>query len=320
MHAAVVFPSFTRSPEARYPTAIEEIYAVAQWVGAQGTTYGLDGSRVAIAGDSAGGTMATVVAMLTKLSAVGCPSYTNFSSIPITDAGFDTPSYEQFATGFHVRRDHMRWLWDRVPARRRSAVPIHGRAARAAPEELEGLPPATVITAEADVLRDEGEAYASKLRQAGVPVTAVRYEGTIHDFVVLNALRQTNAAKAAISQAITALRDALGTDGGMSLSEPDQLGKPNVALSRRYPPPRHREPVADGREQAPNVTMDGRPWDQVVSIQRQPSASEHSCHSRVEPSKDQQQRRELVQSPELDIDNDRYPARIASRRQRARLQ
>src|SRR5580700_9427429 len=103
-------------------------------------------------------------------------------------------------------------------------------------------------------------------------------------------------------------------------SEPEQLGKPNVALSRRYPPPRHREPVADGREQAPNVTMDGRPWDQVVSIQRQPSASEHSCHSRVEPSKDQQQRRELVQSPELDIDNDRYPARIASRRQRARLQ
>ncbi len=208
--AAVVFPSFSLSPEARYPTAINEIYAVAQWIWAEGTSHGLDPSRIAIAGDSAGGNMATVVATMAKER--DDPAFTHQLLInPVLDAAFDTPSYQQFATGFNVRRDHMQWLWDQyLPdvAQRsdKSASPL-----RATTAELAGLPPATVMTAEADVVRDEGEAYASKLREAGVPVTAVRYLGAIHDFMVLNAFRETNAATAATAQAINTLRNALGT-------------------------------------------------------------------------------------------------------------
>ena len=129
---------------------------------------------------------------------------------PVTDASFDTASYHQFAEGYFLRRDAMQWFWDQyttdpAPARRRS--PPRRCAPRST--QLAGLPPALVITGEADVLRDEGEAYASKLRAAGVPVTAVRYQGIIHDFVMLNALRDTHAADAAIGQAIATLHAAL---------------------------------------------------------------------------------------------------------------
>jgi acetyl esterase len=209
--AAVVFPSFSLSPEARYPTAINQIYAVAEWLSAQGASSGLDGSRVAIGGDSAGGNMATVVAMLAKER--GGPSFVHqLLFYPVLDPSFDTPSYREFATGFHVRRDHVQWLWDQyVPdvtqRSDRTVAPL-----RTTTEELARLPPATIITAEADVVRDEAESYASKLREAGVPVTAVRYLGTIHDFMVLNALRDTRAAQAAISQVTVTLRNALGTD------------------------------------------------------------------------------------------------------------
>ena len=210
--AAVVFPSFSLSPEARYPTAINEIYAVAQWIWADGASHGLDPSRIVIGGDSAGGNMATVVATMAKER--GDPAFTHQVLLyPVLDAAFDTPSYEQFATGFNVRRDHVQWLWDQylpdvAQRSEKSASPL-----RATTRELVGLPPATVITAEADVVRDEGEAYASKLREAGVPVTAVRYLGTIHDFMVLNALRETNAAGAAIAQVIGTLRNAFGAQG-----------------------------------------------------------------------------------------------------------
>jgi acetyl esterase len=208
--AAVVFPSFSLSPEARYPVALNEIYAVAQWIWTEGAGHGLDPSRMAIAGDSAGGNMATVVATMAKER--GDPPFTHQILInPILDAAFDTPSFKEFATGFNVRSDHVQWLWDQyLPdvAQRldKSASPL-----RATTAELAGLPPATVLTAEADVVRDEGEAYASKLREAGVPVTGVRYLGTIHDFMLLNALRDTNAARAATAQTIDSLRNAFGT-------------------------------------------------------------------------------------------------------------
>jgi acetyl esterase/lipase len=210
VQAAIVFPSFTLSPEARFPTAINQIYAVAEWVRDEGAALGLDPSRVAIAGDSAGGTMATVVAMMAKER--GGPSFAHqLLFYPVTDAGFDTPSYEQFATGFHVPRRHVQWMWDQyLPDVERRSDPL-AAPLRASTDDLAGLPPATVITAEADVVRDEGEAYAGRLREAGVPVTAVRYLGTIHDFVLLNALQETNAAQAAMTQAIVTLQRALGT-------------------------------------------------------------------------------------------------------------
>jgi acetyl esterase len=129
---------------------------------------------------------------------------------PVTDADFDTNSYHQFAEGYFLRRDAMQWFWDQYTTDERQRADILASPLRATPEQLSGLPRTLVITGEADVLRDEGEAYARKLRSAGVDVTAVRYEGIIHDFVMLNALRSTNAAENAIAQAITYLRQALG--------------------------------------------------------------------------------------------------------------
>jgi acetyl esterase/lipase len=128
---------------------------------------------------------------------------------PVTDASFDTDSYHQFADGYFLRRDAMQWFWDQYSTDPAQRAEITASPLRASLEELEGLPPALVITGEADVLRDEGEAYAAKLRAAGVPVTAVRYQGIIHDFVMLNALRETHAADAAIRQAIAFLSEAL---------------------------------------------------------------------------------------------------------------
>ncbi|MFF7280992.1 alpha/beta hydrolase [Streptomyces griseorubiginosus] len=205
--AAVVFPEYDLSPEARYPVAIEQNYAVAQWIVRDGAGKGLDATRVAVAGDSVGGNMSAALTLMAKERGdVSLVQQVLF--YPVTDAAFDTPSYRQFAEGYFLRLDAMQWFWDQYttdPARR---AEITASPLRATTEQLTGLPPALVVTAEADVLRDEGEAYANKLRQAGVPVTATRYQGIIHDFVMLNALRGTHAAEAAITQAVTVLRTA----------------------------------------------------------------------------------------------------------------
>ncbi|MEV6911187.1 alpha/beta hydrolase [Amycolatopsis sp. NPDC051071] len=206
--AAVVFPEYDRSPEVRYPVAIEQSYAVAKWVAEHGAENGLDSTKIAIAGDSVGGNMTAALTLLAKRRGdVTFRQQVLF--YPVTDANFDTESYRKFADGYFLALDGMKWFWDQYttdPAQRAESTvsPL-----RASLDELAGLPPALVITGEADVLRDEGEAYAAKLRQAGVPVTAVRYQGVIHDFVMLNALRETHAADAAIKQAIGVLRTAL---------------------------------------------------------------------------------------------------------------
>jgi len=208
--AAVVFPEYSRSPEARYPVAIEENYAVATWVAEHGAGHGLDPARIAIAGDSVGGNMTAAVTLLAKRR--GGPTFAQqVLFYPVTDANFDTASYEKFADGYFLTRTGMRWFWDQYTTDPQHRTEITASPLRASLDDLAALPPALVITAEADVLRDEGEAYANKLRQAGVPVTAVRYQGIIHDFVMLNALRGTHAAEAAINQAIATLRTALGT-------------------------------------------------------------------------------------------------------------
>ncbi|CAL9652257.1 alpha/beta hydrolase [Streptomyces sp. NPDC057838] len=209
-NAAVVFPEYDLSPEARYPVAVEQNYAVAEWIVAQGAAKGLDASRLAVAGDSVGGNMAAAVTLMAKERG-GVPLVQQVLFYPVTDASFDTGSYHQFATGYFLRRDGMQWFWDQYTTDEAERAQITASPLRATTEQLTGLPPALVITAEADVLRDEGEAYAGKLRQAGVPVTAVRYQGVIHDFVMLNALRETHAADAAIRQASAVLHAALHT-------------------------------------------------------------------------------------------------------------
>jgi acetyl esterase/lipase len=208
--AAVVFPEFDLSPEARYPVAIEQNYAVAQWIVREGAANGLDATRIAVAGDSVGGNMSAALTLMAKERG-DVPLVQQVLFYPVTDAAFNTPSYHQFAEGYFLRRDAMQWFWDQYTTDEKQRAEITASPLRATTDQLRGLPPALVITGEADVLRDEGEAYASKLRQAGVPVTAVRYQGIIHDFVMLNALRDTHAAEAAINQAVVALRIALGT-------------------------------------------------------------------------------------------------------------
>jgi len=212
--AAVVFPEYSLSPEARYPVAVEQSYAVAKWVAEHGAEKGLDSTRIAIAGDSVGGNMTAAVTLMAKERG-GPPTFRQqVLFYPVTDANFDTESYELFAEGYFLTRTGMRWFWDQYTTDADQRAEITASPLRASLDQLAGLPPALVITGEADVLRDEGEAYAAKLREAGVAVTAVRYQGIIHDFVMLNALRETHAAQAAITQAVGALRDALSETSG----------------------------------------------------------------------------------------------------------
>ncbi|MPY41786.1 alpha/beta hydrolase [Streptomyces phyllanthi] len=207
-NAAVVFPEYDLSPEVRYPVAIEQNYAVARWVVEQGSSKDLDGSRLAVAGDSVGGNMTAALTLMAKQRG-DVPLVQQVLFYPVTDANFDTPSYQQFATGYFLRRDGMQWFWNQYTTDEAERARITASPLRASTEQLAGLPPALVITGEADVLRDEGEAYANKLREAGVPVTAVRFQGVIHDFVMLDALRETHAAEAAIRMAVDTLRSAL---------------------------------------------------------------------------------------------------------------
>src|SRR5260221_7435904 len=183
--AAVVFPVYRLSPEARYPTALEECYMAARWVARRGQEHGLDGQRLAVAGDSVGGNMAAAVTLLSRER--GEPDIRlQLLFYPVTDATFDTASYHQFAEGYHLRRDAMMWFWDQYTRHPGERNEITASPLRAGVAQLKRLPPALIITAEADVLRDEGEAYANKLRQAGVRVTAVRVQGTIHHLVTLD--------------------------------------------------------------------------------------------------------------------------------------
>ncbi|MGW0048760.1 alpha/beta hydrolase [Nocardia cyriacigeorgica] len=206
--AAVVFPEYDRSPEVGYPIANEQSYRVAQWVSTEGAAKGLDSSRIAIAGDSVGGNMAIALTLMAKERAdVSFRAQVLF--YPVTDANFDTGSYQQFAEGYFLTRDGMRWFWDQYTTSDAERAEITASPLRASLDQLADLPPALVITAEADVLRDEGEAFAGKLRAAGVPVTAVRYGGIVHDFVMVNSLHQTQAARAAVAQAVAHLRAAL---------------------------------------------------------------------------------------------------------------
>jgi acetyl esterase/lipase len=206
--AAVVFPDYQRAPEAQYPSQIEEAYATAAWIAEHGSEHGLDANRVVIAGDSVGGNMTIAVTLMAKER--GGPSFAaQLLYYPVTDAGMDSGSYGQFAEGYFLARAGMAWFWEQYLPDESRRGEILASPLRASTEELAGLPPALVITGEADVLRDEGEAYATKLRAAGVPVTQTRYGGIIHDFVMLHPLAGTHAAKAATAQGAAFLREAL---------------------------------------------------------------------------------------------------------------
>ncbi|QZP26953.1 alpha/beta hydrolase [Pseudomonas mosselii] len=206
--AAAVYVDYTPSPEARFPTAINQAYAATRWVAEHGKEIGVDGSRLAVAGNSVGGNMAAVVAI--KAKEAGTPKL-RFQALlwPVTDANFNNGSYNQFAEGHFLTRNMMQWFWNNYTTDPRQRDDIHASPLRASLEQLKGLPPALVQTAEMDVLRDEGEAYARKLDAAGVPVTAVRYNGLIHDYGLLNVLSTVPSVRSAMDQAAQALKDHL---------------------------------------------------------------------------------------------------------------
>jgi acetyl esterase/lipase len=203
--AVVAFVEYDRSPEAAYPVALEQGYATARWITANGAEEGLDAARLVVAGDSVGGNMAAALAILAKQR--GDVRFLHQSLYyPVTDAGQDTASYTEFAERTFLLARSMAWFWDcYLPdVDRRSE--ITASPLRATPEELSGLPDAFVVVDENDVLRDEGEAYARKLVEAGVRTTCVRYNGTIHDFMMLNPLRESAASTGAVEQAVHVLR------------------------------------------------------------------------------------------------------------------
>jgi acetyl esterase len=205
--SAAVFPVYDRAPEAKYPTQIEQNYAVAQWITRRGARHALDASRFAVSGDSSGGGMSAALALMAKergdvrLSA-------QVLLYPTLDADFETASYQQFADHYYNTREGMEWFWDQYTSDPAQRAEPYASPLRASLEQLRGLPRTLVITDEVDVLRDEGEAYAARLREAGVDVTAVRVLGMVHDFLMLDSLRDANATKVARHLAIDALRAA----------------------------------------------------------------------------------------------------------------
>ena len=195
----IVFVEYSRAPEASYPVANEEGYLATLFVSKHGKKYGLDPQNIIVGGDSAGGNMATVVAMMAKQK--GVPKLQGQILLyPVTDTNLNTRSYEQFSKGHYLTRATMKWFWEVYAPKKETQLLPTVVPLKASLEELQDLPKTLLITAEYDVLRDEGEAYAKKLRMAGVPTVSTRYGGTIHDFIVLNPLRETVAAKTALSQ------------------------------------------------------------------------------------------------------------------------
>lgn len=204
-NAAVVFVDYERSPESRYPVAVEQGYAVAKYVADNAEKLMVDAKRIAIAGDSVGGNMAAVIALLAK-ERQGPSFKAQVLFYPVTDASMATLSYDEFAEGPWLTRAAMSWYWSQYIPEMTKRADIHVSPVNASKQDLKDLPQTLLVFDENDVLRDEGEAYGRKLAEAGVRVTSVRYNGTIHDFVMLNALAMTPAVRGAIGQATCYLR------------------------------------------------------------------------------------------------------------------
>lgn len=206
--AVAIFVNYTPSPEAGYGLAINQAYAATRWVAAHGKEIRVDGSRLAVAGNSVGGNMAAVVSLMAKDQ--GGPALRSQVLLwPVTDADFDNGSYQQFADGHFLTRNMMKWFWDNYTTDQGKRKEIYASPLRATTAQLKGLPQTLIQTAEFDVLRDEGEAYGRKLDEAGVKVTTVRYKGMIHDFGLLNVLANVPAVRSAMRQAGGELKQSL---------------------------------------------------------------------------------------------------------------
>jgi len=206
--AVAVFVDYTRSPEAGYGVALAEIYAATKWVAAHGKELRIDGNRLAVAGNSVGGNMSAALTLMAKDKGGPALRY-QVLMWPVTDANFETASYNQYAEGHFLTKNMMRWFWDSYTLDAAKRKEIYASPLQATLAQLRGLPPALVQTAEFDVLRDEGEAYGRKLDQAGVDVTVTRYNGMIHDFGLLNPLATIPSVRSQVLQAGAELKKHL---------------------------------------------------------------------------------------------------------------
>lgn len=205
---AAVFVNYTPSPEARFPQAVEEIYIAVKWVAENGREIGVDGSRLALAGNSVGGNMSLAAALLAKDH--GGPQIRTLVLMwPVTDAGYDWDSYAEYGRQRFLTAPLMKWMFEQYvsdPAQRGSDLmsPV-----RASAERLRGLPPTLIAVAENDILRDEGEKMGRRLDEAGGEVTTVRFNGVIHDWGMLNGFAGLHPTRTLVRLAGAVLRDYL---------------------------------------------------------------------------------------------------------------
>jgi acetyl esterase len=203
-----VFVNYTPSPEAQFPTAINEIYAATKWVAENGNEINVDGKKLAVAGNSVGGNMAAVTALMAKEKG-GPEIKLQLLLWPVTDASFTQQSYETYGEQRFLTTAIMKWMWNQYTINVKDRSSIYASPLQASVDQLKGLPPALIQVAENDILRDEGEAYGRKLDEAGVKVTTVRYNGMIHDFGLLNALAALPTTRSMFEQAGAELKKYL---------------------------------------------------------------------------------------------------------------
>lgn len=206
---AAVFVNYTRTPDAAFPQAINEIYAATKWVAENGQEIGVDGQNLAVVGNSVGGNMTTVTCLQAKEKG-GPHIKLQVMMWPIVDSDLDTDSYRKFGKDRFLTTSLMNWMYDMYIQEPEQRKQIYASPLRASIEQLRALPPALIQIAENDVLRDEGEAYGRKLSEAGVPTTTVRYVGMIHDFGLLNGMAEVPATKSLFVHAAAELKKYLG--------------------------------------------------------------------------------------------------------------
>jgi acetyl esterase/lipase len=204
-----VFVNYTRTPDAVFPRQIDEIYAATKWVAEHGNEINVDGSNLAVVGNSVGGNMTAVTAIKAKESG-GPKIKLQILMWPIVDADFDTESYKQFGRDRFLTTPLMQWMYDMYIADRGKRMDIHASPLGSSLEQLKGLPPALIQVAENDILRDGGEAYGRKLDEAGVEVSTIRYDGMIHDFGLLNGLANEPGTRSLFRHAAAELKARLG--------------------------------------------------------------------------------------------------------------
>jgi acetyl esterase/lipase len=203
-----VFVNYSRSPEAKYPQAANECYAATKWVAGNGHEINVDGKKLGIVGNSAGGNLAAVTALMAKDKG-GPELKVQILFWPVTDGSFTQNSYETFAQDRFLTTPLMKWMWDQYTNDHRERTMRYVSPLQATVEQLKGLPPTLIQVAENDILRDEGEAYGRKLDAAGVKVTTVRYNGMIHDFGLLNALATLPATRSLFEHAAAEMKKYL---------------------------------------------------------------------------------------------------------------